>query len=124
MTVVTDDATAVIERRIGRKPSGVLALDDGARMLLGTDLAQIPPNGRTVDTHDVVVLTVSDGVVTGERRRWPPALGIEAARPGDREHGSDGSDAGGLTGILPHTHLTFRTYVRKVNVCAIPASWR
>jgi len=72
MTVVTDDATAVIEMRQIGTNTGVLALDDGARMLLGTDLAQIPPTGRTVDTPGVVVFTVGDGVVTGERHHWPP----------------------------------------------------
>ena len=50
---------------------GVLALDKFARTLLGTDLAQIAPTGRTVDVAGVVVLTVDDGVVTAERHHWP-----------------------------------------------------
>ena len=77
MTVVTDEATAVIEMRQIGTNTGVLALDDGARMLLGTDLVQIPPTGRTVDAPGVVVLTMGDGVVTGERHHWPPAWVFE-----------------------------------------------
>ena len=72
VTLVADEATAVLELRHTGTHTGVLALDDGGRALLGTDLDHVPPTGRDVATHGVVVLHVTDGSVALERHHWPP----------------------------------------------------
>ncbi len=84
MTTTVDLAAAVIAAYSrSRNPGGVRRLaaeragceriesPESPGDWLG-ELAQIPPTGRTVDTPGVVVLTVGDGVVTGERHHWPP----------------------------------------------------
>ncbi len=71
VTLLTDDATAVVELHQTGTHTGVLILDDSARALLATELDHIPPTGRTVDVTGVVVLATADGAVAGERHHWP-----------------------------------------------------
>lgn len=71
LTMLNDDATAIVELRQTGTHRGVLLLDDSARALLATDVDHIPPTGRTVDVHGVVVLATANGTVTAERHHWP-----------------------------------------------------
>jgi len=72
VTLLTDDATAILELHQTGTHTGVLLLEESDRGLLATDADQIPPTGRTVDVHGVVVLTTTaDGEVSGERHHWP-----------------------------------------------------
>jgi SnoaL-like polyketide cyclase len=81
VTMLTDDATAVLELRQMGTHTGVLVLDDSARALLHTHLDHIPPTGRTLEVTGVVVLATARGDVTGERHHWPRPLAVRAPRP-------------------------------------------
>jgi len=71
ITLLTDDATAVIELHQTGTHTGILILDDSARATLATELDHIPPTGRSVDVAGVVVLATAGGAITGERHHWP-----------------------------------------------------
>lgn len=71
VTLIADEASVVLELRHAGTHTGVLALDDGARALLETDIDHVPPTGRDVEALGVVVLRITDGVVAHERHHWP-----------------------------------------------------
>jgi hypothetical protein len=71
VTFVADDVTAVLELRQTGTHTGPLALGESGRALLGTDIDHVPPTGRGVATHGVVILRFSGDAVTLERHHWP-----------------------------------------------------
>ena len=70
LALLTDDNKAIIELRQTGSHTGVLLLDDSDRALLATDVDQIPPTGRTVDVHGVVV-SHRPAAPSPERHHWP-----------------------------------------------------
>ena len=69
--LLADESTAIVELHQVGTNTVAIPLEDGDRELLGTDLASVPPTGRSVDVTGVVVLTTARGRVTAERHHWP-----------------------------------------------------
>ena len=128
--MLADESTAIVEvHQIGTNtvPS---PLGDGDRELLGTDLAWIPPTGRSVDVTGVVVLTTTRGPqsalsgttgpstgstnvsVCSPSPRRPPIIGRPAHRP---QHGV--SAKSNPTGSSP------TSWSNRTTDCATSAWW-
>jgi hypothetical protein len=69
--MLADESTAIVEIHQVGTNTVAIPLGDGDRELLGTDLACLPPTGRSVDVTGVVVLTTTRGRVRAERHHWP-----------------------------------------------------
>jgi hypothetical protein len=72
VTVLGDEATAIIEMRQVGTNTGAIALTEPARAFLGVVVDELPPTGRSIDVAGVVVLNTDGGLVTRERHHWPP----------------------------------------------------
>jgi len=70
-TVGTGPGIAVAELTLAGTNSGVLHLSDDDRIVLHTAAESLPATGRRISIAGVVVLEVSDGLVTAERHYWP-----------------------------------------------------
>jgi ketosteroid isomerase-like protein len=70
-TVSTGTGVAVVELTMTGTNSGVLHLSDDDRIVLRTDAQSLPPTGGRISIDGVVVLEMSDGLVTAERHYWP-----------------------------------------------------
>jgi hypothetical protein len=99
--MLADECTAIIELHQFGTNTVAIALGDGDRELLGTDLAFLPPTGRGVDVTGVVILTATRGRVSAERHHWPKhwfyeSLGLltVAATPSERSAGVTPSTRG------------------------------
>jgi SnoaL-like domain len=70
-TVAGGRGIAVVELTMTGTNSGVLHLGDEDRVVLRTDARSLPPTGGRMSIGGVVVLEVSEGLVTAERHYWP-----------------------------------------------------
>lgn len=68
--VGTGPGVVFVELTMTGTNSGVLHLGDEDRIILRTDAESLPPTGRRMSIDGVVVLEVSDGLVTRERHHW------------------------------------------------------
>jgi hypothetical protein len=93
--MLADESTAIVElHQIGNNTVPI-PLGGSDRELLGTDLAFLPPTGRSVDVTGVVILTATRGRVSAERHHWPKhwfyeSLGLltVAATPSEHRNGA------------------------------------
>lgn len=69
--VGTGPGVAFVELTMAGTNSGVLHLGDEDRLVLRTDALSLPATGRRMSVDGVVVLAMSDGLVTAERHHWP-----------------------------------------------------
>jgi SnoaL-like domain len=67
----TGPGVAFVELTMAGTNSGVLHLGNEDRTVLRTDAQSLPATGRRMSIDGVVVLAVSDGLVTAERHLWP-----------------------------------------------------
>jgi hypothetical protein len=67
----TGPGVALVELTMAGTNSGVLHLGDEDRIVLRTDAQSLPATGARMSIDGVVVLEVSDGLVTAERHHWP-----------------------------------------------------
>lgn len=65
--VAAVDHAIMFEIRISGTNEGPLHLNDTDRRLLGTDAMSLPPTGLIMQIDGVVVVEVSDGLITTER---------------------------------------------------------
>ena len=72
----TGRGVAFVELTMAGTNSGVLHLGDEDRIVLRTDAQSLPPTGQRMSIDGVVVLEVSDGLVTAERHHWPTVLSL------------------------------------------------
>ena len=82
----TGPGIAFLELTMTGTNSGVLTLGDDDRIVLRTDAQSLPATHRRMSIDGVVVLEVSDGLVTAERHYWPTVqslvqLGLVTRRP-------------------------------------------
>jgi hypothetical protein len=70
-TVSTGPGLAVAELAMAGTNSGVLHLGNEDRIVLRTDAQSLPATGGRISIDGVVVLEVSNGLVTAERHYWP-----------------------------------------------------
>jgi SnoaL-like domain len=66
----TGPGTALVELTMTGTNAGPLHLSDTDRLVLRTDARSLPATGREMSIDGVVVLEVSDGLVTAERHHW------------------------------------------------------
>ena len=72
----TGPGTALVELTMTGTNAGPLHLSDTDRLVLRTDARSLPATGRRMAMDGVVVLEVSDGLVTAERHHWPDVLSL------------------------------------------------
>ena len=70
LTAIVDGSTVSTELRITGSNTGPTVLGDFGRALLGHDVEELPPSGRTIDLNAVFVHEVRDGRVVAERQYW------------------------------------------------------
>jgi hypothetical protein len=70
VSTLTDGSRVVTEIRITGTNTGPTVLGDFGKALLGADVEEVPPTGRSIDLPGVLVHEVRDGLVVAERQYW------------------------------------------------------
>jgi hypothetical protein len=70
VSTLTDGSQVVTEIRITGTNTGPTVLGDFGKALLGADVEEVPPTGRSIDLPGVLVHDVRDDLVVAERQYW------------------------------------------------------
>jgi hypothetical protein len=70
VSTLTDGSHVVTEIRITGTNTGPTVLGDFGKALLGADVEEVPPTGRSIDLPGVLVHEVRDDLVVAERQYW------------------------------------------------------
>jgi hypothetical protein len=70
VSTLTDGSHVVTEIRITGTNTGATVLGDFGKALLGSDVEEAPPTGRSIDLPGVLVHEVRDDLVVTERQYW------------------------------------------------------
>lgn len=70
ISTLTDGPHVVTEMRITGTNTGPTILGDFGKALLGSDVEEVPPTGRSIDLPAIFLHEVSDDLVVAERQYW------------------------------------------------------
>ena len=70
VSTLSDGPHVVTELRITGTNTGPTVLGDFGKALLGADVEEVPPTGRSIDLPAILVHEVRDDLVVAERQYW------------------------------------------------------